>query len=309
MPAPHRPSIATRRALRKLGEDIGNARRRRQLTMELLAQRAFTTRQTLQKVEAGNPMVAMGIYAAVLQALGLLDGLGNLAAPRRAAPRRARTRSGSLWPTRRCPGGCARGSGACPMADIEVHLDRPGGVQRVGTLHRQARLGGEAVAFEYHPDWLADPDRFSLEPALTLNRGAFAPGAGLAMFGSIGDSAPDTWGRRLMQRAERRRAGQEGRAVRTLAEADYLIGVADVSRLGALRFRYAGGEAFETPTAQGVPSLVELGRLMAVTDRILRDEETDADLQMIFAPGSSLGHAQPTGHLPLVTATSSVCHA
>ena len=179
------------------------------------------------------------------------------------------------------------------MADIEVHLDRPGGVQRVGTLHRQARRGGEAVAFEYHPDWLADPDRFSLEPALTLNRGAFAPGAGLAIFESIGDSAPDTWGRRLMQRAERRRAEREGRAVRTLAEADYLIGVADVSRLGALRFRYAGGEAFEAPAAQGVPGLVELGRLMAVTDRILRDEETDADLQMIFAPGSSLGGARP----------------
>lgn len=179
------------------------------------------------------------------------------------------------------------------MPDIEVHIDRPGGVQRVGTLHRQARRGGEAVAFEYHPDWLTDPDRFSLEPALTLNRGAFAPAAGLAMFGSIGDSAPDTWGRRLMQRAERRRAEREGRAVRTLAEADYLIGVADVSRLGALRFRYAGGAVFETPTAQGVPGLVELGSLMAVTDRILRDEETDADLQMIFAPGSSLGGARP----------------
>jgi serine/threonine-protein kinase HipA len=50
---------------------------------------------------------------------------------------------------------------------------------------------------------------------------------------------------------------------------------------------------FEAPTAQGVPRLVELGRLMAVTDRILRDEETDADLQMIFAPGSSLGGARP----------------
>ena len=81
MPAAYRPSVATRRALRKLGGDIGNARRRRQLTMEILAERAFTTRQTLQKVEAGDPMVAMGIYAAVLQALGLLDGLGDLAAP------------------------------------------------------------------------------------------------------------------------------------------------------------------------------------------------------------------------------------
>jgi len=83
MPSAHRPSIATRRALHKLGEDIRNARRRRQLTMEILAERAFTTRQTLQKVEAGDPMVAMGIYAAVLQALGLLDGLGELAAPGR----------------------------------------------------------------------------------------------------------------------------------------------------------------------------------------------------------------------------------
>ena len=81
MPTAHRPSIASRRALRKLGEDIGNARRRRQLTMEILAERAFTTRQTLQKVEAGDAMVAMGIYAAVLQALGLLEGLANLAAP------------------------------------------------------------------------------------------------------------------------------------------------------------------------------------------------------------------------------------
>jgi transcriptional regulator with XRE-family HTH domain len=81
MPIPHRSSVAVRRALRKLGEDIGNARRRRQLTMEILAERAFTSRQTLQKVEAGNAMVAMGIYAAVLQALGLLDKVEHLAAP------------------------------------------------------------------------------------------------------------------------------------------------------------------------------------------------------------------------------------
>ncbi|GLS40022.1 hypothetical protein GCM10010869_56190 [Mesorhizobium tianshanense] len=80
---------------------------------------------------------------------------------------------------------------------------------------------------------LDDPDRFSLEPALALTRGAFAPPAGLATFGSIGDSAPDTWGRRLMQRSERRLAEREKRAVRTLAESDYLLGVADQTRLGA----------------------------------------------------------------------------
>lgn len=155
------------------------------------------------------------------------------------------------------------------MPDIEVHVDLKGRQKRVGTLHRQARRGGEALAFQYHADWLADPDRFSLEPALTLGRGAFSPAAGLSMFGSIGDSAPDIWGRRLMQRAERRQADRAGRPVRTLAEADYLLGVADISRLGALRFRYQGGEAFEAPTAQGVPGLVELGRLMAVLDEVV----------------------------------------
>ncbi len=81
MPSAHRPSIATGRALRQLGEDIGKARRRRRLTMEIVAERAFTSRRTLQKVEAGDPGVAMGIYAAVLLALGLLEGLAELAAP------------------------------------------------------------------------------------------------------------------------------------------------------------------------------------------------------------------------------------
>ena len=179
------------------------------------------------------------------------------------------------------------------MADIEVYIDFSAGLRRVGTLRRQPRRGGEAVVFEYHPTWLADAARFSLEPALTLGQGAFAPAAGLSMFGSIGDSAPDTWGRRLMQRAERRQAEREGRPVRGLSDADYLLGVADISRLGALRFREPGEADFRAPTQTGVPGLVELGRLMGVTERILRDEETDEDLAMIFAPGSSLGGARP----------------
>jgi serine/threonine-protein kinase HipA len=128
---------------------------------------------------------------------------------------------------------------------------------------------------------------------MTLGRGAFVPAAGFSIFGSIGDSAPDTWGRRLMQRAERRRAESAGRAPRALQELDYLLGVSDVSRLGALRFRIVGAEVYQSPTSTGVPGLVELGRLLGVTERIFRDEETDADLQMIFAPGSSLGGARP----------------
>lgn len=179
------------------------------------------------------------------------------------------------------------------MTDIEVHIDFAPGPKRVGTIHRHARRGGEAISFEYHAAWLEDAARFSLEPALSLGRGAFVPANGVPIFGSIGDSAPDTWGRRLMQRAERRRAEREGRAVRTLQELDYLLGVSDVSRLGALRFRNVGEEIFQSPTSVGVPGLVELGRLLQVTERVLRDEETDEDLQLIFAPGSSLGGARP----------------
>jgi serine/threonine-protein kinase HipA len=72
-----------------------------------------------------------------------------------------------------------------------------------------------------------------------------------------------------------------------------LLGVSDETRLGALRFRWAGEAEFQAPTRAGVPSLIELGRLLQITERILRDEETDEDLQMVLALGSSLGGARP----------------
>src|SRR5215475_6802683 len=79
MPTPHHPPAAVRRVLRKLGADIHDARRRRRLPMAVVAERAFTSRSTLQKVEAGDTNVSIGIYAGVLLALGLLDGLGQVA--------------------------------------------------------------------------------------------------------------------------------------------------------------------------------------------------------------------------------------
>jgi serine/threonine-protein kinase HipA len=179
------------------------------------------------------------------------------------------------------------------MPDIEVHIDLQGRLHQVGLVRSNTVRGTETVVFEYNPEWLANPDRFSIEPALALTRGTFAPLAGQAIFGSIGDSAPDTWGRRLMQRAERRQASREGRAIRTLSESNYLLGVADETRLGALRFRWMGDPIFQAPTKTGVPALIELGRLLQITERILRDEETEEDLQLIFAPGSSLGGARP----------------
>src|SRR5260370_580237 len=82
------------------------------------------------------------------------------------------------------------------------------------------------------------------ELASPLPRGVSPPPREQPIFGSIGDEAPDTWGRRLMQRDERRRAERDGRPVRTLHEVDYLLGVSDETRLGALRFRLAGDDVF-----------------------------------------------------------------
>lgn len=79
MPTPHRPSIGVRRTLRKLGHDLRDARRRRGLPAVVVAERAFTSRPTLQRVEQGDAAVSIGIYAAVLQALGFLDELSQVA--------------------------------------------------------------------------------------------------------------------------------------------------------------------------------------------------------------------------------------
>jgi len=179
------------------------------------------------------------------------------------------------------------------MTDFEVHLSLGGETRKIGHARSNRTRGKETVLFEYADEWLRDAVCFELEPDLPLTRGGFAPPAGQAIHGSLGDSAPDTWGRRLMQRAERRQAEREGRALRTLMESDYLRGVSDETRLGALRFRRVDQEEFLAGSHRGIPALVDLGRLLESTERLLRDEETDDDLQLIFAPGSSLGGARP----------------
>jgi len=77
--------IPVRRALRKLGRDIRDARRRRRIPVEVAAERASISRTTLVKLEKGDPGVAMGIYATVLFVLGLVDHLSNVADPKNDA--------------------------------------------------------------------------------------------------------------------------------------------------------------------------------------------------------------------------------
>jgi serine/threonine-protein kinase HipA len=114
------------------------------------------------------------------------------------------------------------------------------------------------------------------------------------MFGAIGDSAPDRWGRVLMRRAERRRAERLGQTPRTLREIDYLLLVNDEARQGALRFAENMGGPFLAPNDQaGVPPLVDLPRLLNASARVIDENEDDEDLRLLIAPGSSLGGARP----------------
>ncbi|MEO1326519.1 MAG: type II toxin-antitoxin system HipA family toxin [Pseudomonadota bacterium] len=163
----------------------------------------------------------------------------------------------------------------------------------VGRLWTRVRRGRESATFQYDDAWLEDPERFALEPALSLGPGAHHTAAGRANFGALGDSAPDRWGRALMGRAERRLSRAEERAPRTLTELDFLLQVSDRSRQGALRFKAKpDGPFLGDAGAYAVPPLIELPRLLAASDRVL-DEDDDALLALLLAPGSSLGGARP----------------
>lgn len=146
-----------------------------------------------------------------------------------------------------------------------VHVDLDGHPVLVGRLWARTRKGRDSANFEYDPDWLKHPSRFALEPALQLGPGPFHTQADKAILGSIGDSAPDRWGRTLMQRAERRRAELAGEAPRTLREIDYLLMLTDKARQGALRFSLQPeGPFLASNDAIPVPPLVELPRLREI---------------------------------------------
>lgn len=176
-----------------------------------------------------------------------------------------------------------------------VHVDLDGEPVLVGTLYARFRKNRESATFTYDAGWLSHSSRFALEPALVLHDLAHHTHTGHAMFGAFGDSAPDRWGRMLMRRAERQRARAENRPPRAMNEIDCLLGVDDETRQGALRFTEQLGGPFLAVAGDGprVPPLVELPTLLAAADRMANDEDTDDDLRLLLAPGSSLGGARP----------------
>ena len=179
------------------------------------------------------------------------------------------------------------------MADVEVCLELRGLCRPVGIMRRHAARGSERVTFTYAEDWTSSPMSFAIDPALPRGAGTFRPTAGHVAFGAVADSAPDSWGRSLMRRRERREAEREGRSARTLQETDFLLGVSDEARLGALRFRHRGDNVFQAPQETAIPGMIALGRLRNAAERVLQGAESDEDLLAIFAPGSSLGGARP----------------
>lgn len=178
--------------------------------------------------------------------------------------------------------------------EVFVHVDLQGTPYLVGRLWARIRKDRESATFEYDKGWLAHLERFSLEPALKLGPGPFHTPSDKPLFGAIGDSVPDRWGRVLMRRAERRRAEREGSAPRTLREIDYLLMVDDEARQGALRFSEREGGPFLAEHGPAkIPPLIELPRLLSAAENVTADKDSDDDLRLLLAPGSSLGGARP----------------
>jgi serine/threonine-protein kinase HipA len=173
-----------------------------------------------------------------------------------------------------------------------VYVDLNGEPVLVGRLWARVRKGRESASFEYDETWRKHPQKFALEPALVLGRGPQHTPAGREIFGAMGDSAPDRWGRVLIQREERRKARSDGRAPHTLFESDYVLAVSDLARLGALRFAEQEGGPYLASQAN-IPPLMELKELLGAAMRFDADDDSDADLKLLLAPGSSLGGARP----------------
>lgn len=176
---------------------------------------------------------------------------------------------------------------------IWVYVDLNGQPHLVGQLWAHASSTPQSASFQYATEWCKSPLAFALEPALKIGQGAYHTDNGKALFGAIGDSAPDRWGRTLMNREAQRQAKEKKMTPRTLCEIDYLLMVNDEARIGALRFKKTLEEPFLTAPAQGVPPVITLRRLLDAAKMIEKREPTDQDLKDIFSPGSSLGGARP----------------
>jgi serine/threonine-protein kinase HipA len=181
------------------------------------------------------------------------------------------------------------------VADVHVVIgDRE---LQVGRMWSRRRAGSESASFTYDDAYLADRDAYPLEPGLPLVGGPQHTPVGRALFAAFSDCAPDRWGRRLIHRDEEHRAEREGTAERSFGEADYLLGVRDDLRQGALRFTDPASDTYLAQPARGIPHLIELGALLHAADHVERRTATDDEVRLLLNGGSSLGGARPKAHV------------
>ena len=167
----------------------------------------------------------------------------------------------------------------------------------MGMLYVGETRGKELFSFEYGKDWIrSNTSSIFLDPDLRLYSGRQYAPPSKTLFGTFSDSCPDRWGRLLMSRKEAVWAAKEGRKPRALQESDYLLGVFDETRMGALRFSLAeGGPFLATGKDLPVPPWTTLRALESASLSFESDESGQEEkwLDQLLAPGSSLGGARP----------------
>lgn len=165
----------------------------------------------------------------------------------------------------------------------------------IGTIYLSQIRGKEFCSFEYDHNWLQNQNMV-LDPDLQLYSGRQFITDEKIIFGVFAGSCPDRWGRRLMNRREELRARERQEKPKKLLESDYLLGVYDESRMGALRFKtdldgdfLSNDEEFATPPWTSLREL-EQASLAFEADSNPLDTKW---LKQLLAPGSSLGGARP----------------
>ncbi len=170
----------------------------------------------------------------------------------------------------------------------------------MGVLQAELLRGKEIFSFEYDSNWLQSGQAQLLDPDLQLYAGLqYLNDQNKSNFGMFLDSSPDRWGRILMRRREAALAREEGRSQNNLFETDYLLGVYDAHRMGGLRFKLdLGGPFLNDNREMASPPWTSIRELEQISLRLEEDDAiNDPDymrwLNMLLAPGSSLGGARP----------------
>lgn len=183
---------------------------------------------------------------------------------------------------------------------VYADWDSSSDARPMGILTAQRVRGKEVFSFEYNESWLADnPNVLFVDPNLGFYKGKQYLPEEKNNFGLFTDSSPDRWGRMLMRRKEAWLAILENRIERTLVESDYLLGVYDGHRMGALRFKTnQEGEFMHHEKNMATPPWTSLHELQNASLQLEKDDAVDDPqyskwLNVLIDPGSSLGGARP----------------